>query len=243
MDDRVLWYPGYDDKFVTLGRGQDIKLYKVVRVSQVNLMVSFFALLLTGTMMHCSDMFRTLLIWSFLYQSSISIPTTVVLCWSTQQKTSDWLQLVNFTSMLQLVNDISSSCDQRVKIRLVANCHLKTCYNLLKWLAASLLITSWTIKLHKSVDRMQQTGWQQAGASHANASWYRLVTSCCKMSTDLLQLACFWLCISQAEEYYIFTPEIFSSRKLCRLGNINWVNASQTRFDLTKGHMLSFHTR
>ena len=41
MDDRVLWYPGYDDKFVTLGRGQDIKLYKVVRVSQVNLMVFF----------------------------------------------------------------------------------------------------------------------------------------------------------------------------------------------------------
>ncbi|CAB4000039.1 Hypothetical predicted protein, partial [Paramuricea clavata] len=34
MDDRVLWYPGYTDKFVTLGHGQDVKLYKVVRVSQ-----------------------------------------------------------------------------------------------------------------------------------------------------------------------------------------------------------------
>ena len=51
-------------------------------------------------------------------------------------------------------------------------------------------------------NKLQQACWQlatdlfsQAVASHANASWYRLVaTSCCKMSTDLLQLARFWLC-------------------------------------------------
>ena len=35
MDDRVLWYPGYTDKFVTFGHGQDVKLYKVARVSEV----------------------------------------------------------------------------------------------------------------------------------------------------------------------------------------------------------------
>jgi hypothetical protein len=41
MDDRVLWYPGYTDKFVTLtfGHGQDVKLYKVTRVSEVNLVI------------------------------------------------------------------------------------------------------------------------------------------------------------------------------------------------------------
>ena len=33
---------------------------------------------------------------------------------------------------------ISSSCNKCVKIRLVVTCHLQTCYNLLKQLAASL---------------------------------------------------------------------------------------------------------
>ena len=67
---------------------------------------------------------------------------------------------------------ISSSCNKSVKIRLVATCHLQTCY-------ASLLTTC---------NRF-------AVASHANASWYRLVvTSCCKMSTDLGQKCPFWLC-------------------------------------------------
>jgi hypothetical protein len=37
---------------------------------------------------------------------------------------------------------ISSSCNKLVKIRLVATCHLQTCCNLLKQLAASLWLTS-----------------------------------------------------------------------------------------------------
>ena len=54
MGDQVLWYPGYDDKFVTLRRGQDIKLYEVVRVLQVNLMLHFgFWLTLTMMILTC----------------------------------------------------------------------------------------------------------------------------------------------------------------------------------------------
>ena len=33
---------------------------------------------------------------------------------------------------------VSSNCNKSVKVRLVATCHLQTCYNLLKQLAASL---------------------------------------------------------------------------------------------------------
>ena len=46
---------------------------------------------------------------------------------------------------------ISSSCNRSVKIRLVANCHLRTCYNLLKQLAASLWITSFDNQLATSL--------------------------------------------------------------------------------------------
>ena len=43
-----------------------------------------------------------------------------------------------------------------------------------------------------NVDNLQQTCSEEAVASHANASWYHLVvTSCCKMSTDLLQMRIF----------------------------------------------------
>ena len=33
---RVLWCPGYTDRFVTLGHGQDLKLYKVQKVVRTN---------------------------------------------------------------------------------------------------------------------------------------------------------------------------------------------------------------
>ncbi len=48
MDDRVLWYPGYADKFVTFGHGQDVKLYKVVRVSQVTIFLAFCVAIILG---------------------------------------------------------------------------------------------------------------------------------------------------------------------------------------------------
>ena len=61
----------------------------------------------------------------------------------------------------------------------------------------------WQSTCNKSVDYLQQVCRQQAVARHANASWYRLVvTSSSKMSTDLLQLAHFWLCISY---FYVWT--------------------------------------
>ena len=80
---------------------------------------------------------------------------------------------------------------QLVIWRLVTTCWNKlqqACWN--NQLATNLLATC-----NKPVDNLQQTCGQQAVASHANASWYRLVaTSCCKMSTDLLQLGRCWLC-------------------------------------------------
>ena len=64
---------------------------------------------------------------------------------------------------------ISSNCNKSVKIRLVATCHLQTCYNLLKQLAASLLITSLDTQLGRNLlTTCQQTCPQQAVASHAN---------------------------------------------------------------------------
>ena len=70
----------------------------------------------------------------------------------------------------KLVNFIKS-----VKIRLVTTCHLQTCYNLLKQLAASLWITSFDNQL----------------ATSLLITWNRLAINehdngCCKMSTDVL---------------------------------------------------------
>ena len=73
------------------------------------------------------------------------------------KKATDLLQVVNFTRLLQLVNNfatslsISSSCYKSVKMRLVATCHLQTCYNLLKQLAAGLWITSFDNQLATSL--------------------------------------------------------------------------------------------
>ena len=46
---------------------------------------------------------------------------------------------------------ISSSCNKSVKIRLVIACHLQTCYNLLKQLAASLWIKNFDDQLATSL--------------------------------------------------------------------------------------------
>ena len=66
--------------------------------------------------------------------------------------------VVNFIGLLQPVNmqvltnfSISLSCNKFVKIRLVATCHLQTCHNLLKQLAASLWITSFDNQLATSL--------------------------------------------------------------------------------------------
>ena len=64
---------------------------------------------------------------------------------------------------------ISSNCNKSVKIRLVATCHLQTCYNLLQQLAASHEDNKFEQSTcNKSVDNLQQTCPQQAVASHAN---------------------------------------------------------------------------
>ena len=57
------------------------------------------------------------------------------------------------TSCQQIATSLStsSSCNKSVKIRLVAICHLQTCYNLLKQLVTSLLITSYNNQLATSL--------------------------------------------------------------------------------------------
>ena len=51
-------------------------------------------------------------------------------------------QLVANCQQVSTSLSVSSSCNKSVKISLVATCHLQTCYNMFKKLAARLLITS-----------------------------------------------------------------------------------------------------
>ena len=96
-------------------------------------------------------------------------------------------QVVNFTGLLQLVNKLQQAC----KFLQVATSMLRS--GLLQLVICRLVTTCW--------NKLQQACWQlatdllsQAVASHANASWYRLVaTGCYKISTGLLQLGRFWL--------------------------------------------------
>ena len=62
------------------------------------------------------------------------------------------LQVDNFTIL-----SISSGYNKSVKIRFVATLHLQTCYNLLKELAASLLIRSFDNQLATSLSQAMQT--------------------------------------------------------------------------------------
>ena len=72
---------------------------------------------------------------------------------------------------------ISSSCIKSVKIRLVATCHLQTCYNLLKHVATSMLIN------------LQQVCLQLA--TSLLTTYNRLVvTSCCKPCERIPISAC-----------------------------------------------------
>ena len=73
---------------------------------------------------------------------------------------------------------ISSSRNKSVKIRLVAICHLQTCYNLLKQLAASLWITSFDNQLATSL--LTRKLWKDM-RTHPD------IGLLIKISTDLLQ--------------------------------------------------------
>ena len=77
---------------------------------------------------------------------------------------------------------ISSSCNKPVKISLM-----------LKQLATSLLITSLDNHLATSLSWQLAKDLSSTSCHRLNTSWYRLVvTSCYKMSTELLQLVHFW---------------------------------------------------
>ena len=82
---------------------------------------------------------------------------------------------------------ISSCCHKSVKIRLFATCHLQTCYNLLKQLAASLWITSFENQLATSqlttFNRLVVNKLSQAMRTHPDITLS--LATCCKMSTGL----------------------------------------------------------
>ena len=69
------------------------------------------------------------------------------------QNLSAQVALTSFTlqTLVNYTASIPSSCTKSVRIRLVATCHLQTCYNLLKQLAASLRITSFHNELEISL--------------------------------------------------------------------------------------------
>ena len=101
---------------------------------------------------------------------------------------TDLLRVVNFTSLLHLVNHLQQTCQFHqvatsllIKIGLVgATCHLQTCYNLLKQRhAASLWITSFDNQLATSLlttcNRLVVNKLSQAMRTHADIGF--LITS------------------------------------------------------------------
>ena len=70
---------------------------------------------------------------------------------------------------------ISSTFNKSVNIRFFATCHLQTCYNLLKQLAAGVWITSFDNQSATSLlTTCNRPSCEKAAASHANASRYLL---------------------------------------------------------------------
>ena len=101
------------------------------------------------------------------------------------------------TTFQQVVTSlsVSSSYNKSVKIRVIATCHLQTCCNLLKQFAASLWITSFDNQLATRL----LTTCSRLVVNKLSQAMRLVITRCCKdckMSTDLLYLACFELCRS-----------------------------------------------
>ena len=123
--------------------------------------------------------------------------TVLCLIPDTQPKTPQTyckLSILPACQQLPTSLSISSSCKKSVKIRLVANCHLQTCK--LKQLAINLQQFYWNDQIATSL--LTTCNWLVVTSCRKPCERiliYRLVvTSCYKMSTDLLQLARFWLC-------------------------------------------------
>ena len=102
-------------------------------------------------------------------------------------------QLVSSCEQVATILSILSSCNKYVKIRIVATCHLQTCCTLLKQLVASLWITSFYNQLATNLlttcNRLVINKLSQTMRTHPDIGLL-LVTSCCTISTNLLQLAC-----------------------------------------------------
>ena len=107
-------------------------------------------------------------------------------------------QLVATCQQVATSFSILSSCNKSVKIRLLAICHLQTCYNLLKQLAESLLITSldnqFATSLLTTCDRLVLNKLSQAMRTHPD------IGLCNKLLQDVKRLVAtfvgVWLCRS-----------------------------------------------
>ena len=102
---------------------------------------------------------------------------------------------------------ISSSGNKSVKIRLVATCHLQTCYNFLKQLAASLWITSFdnqlAISLLTARNRLVVNKLPQARRMHPDIG--SLVTNLLQDVNRLVVACAFFSCVSL---YHFFSVTI-----------------------------------
>ena len=81
---------------------------------------------------------------------------------------------------------ILSSCNRSVEIRLVATCHLQTCYNLSKQLATSLLITTLDNQLATSLltncNRLVANKLSQAMRTHPDIGLLQQVVVRCQQT-------------------------------------------------------------
>ena len=92
---------------------------------------------------------------------------------------------------------ISLSCNKSVKIRLVATCHLQTCYNLLKQLASSLWITSFDNQRATNllitcnslvVNKLSQTSWYRLAVTGLSQDVNRLVSGSVGLDQPMFEL-------------------------------------------------------
>ena len=90
----------------------------------------------------------------------------------------------------------SSSCNSYGKIRLVTTCHLQTCYNLLKQLAASLFDNQLATSLLTTSNRLVDNKLSQARQTHPDIGLF--TTSLLQdVMTNLWQRARFCVCMSK----------------------------------------------
>ena len=84
---------------------------------------------------------------------------------------------------------ISSNCNKSVNIKLVATCHLQTCYNLLKQPAANLWITNFDNQL--AIDLLRQADIRMRSQGLRELVHDKSVASCQQTCCTLIAKTCY----------------------------------------------------